>query len=555
MKKIIEKFTLDNAVKHGGKANPKAVLGKVLQEDPKLKTQMRELKKEIDRLVKKINKLSVDEQKSELKKIAPELLEKKEAKKKGLPELRHRKKRVVMRFEPSPSGPLHVGHAYVFGLNSEYCKEYKGKLILRIADTNAGNIYVPSYDMLPEDAEWLTNGRIDEVIVQSDHLELYYEHALELLEMGAAYICTCSGDDFRKYVNKKMPCPCRENPEEKNVKLWHMMFDPKKFKEGDAVMRLKTDIKHKNPAMRDFPLFRINDDEHPKKGKKYRVWPLMNFSVTIDDHDSGVTHILRAKDHADNAKRQEYIYNYFKWDIPETIFVGRINFIGLNVSCSKTKPLIENGTYTGWDDIRLPFIPALKRRGYQPEAFTRYALEIGVSLNDKTVSKEEFFKTLNAFNREIIEEKANRYFFVEEPSKIIIENAPSLTVELHLHPTLRREGRPFKTNGEFYIQDKLEEGKLYRLMDCLNFEYKKGKCVFHSTEYKEVRGKAKMIHWLPVAADLVQIKVLMEDGKLKKGLAEPLAKDLEEGTIVQFERFGFCRLDDKEDMMFWFLHR
>ena len=103
------------------------------------------------------------------------------------------------------------------------------------------------------------------------------------------------------------------------------MLDPNGYKQGEAVARVKTDITHKNPAMRDFPIARINESEHPRQGKKYRVWPLMNLSVFADDVESGMTHTLRGKDHADNAKRQEYMYNYLEKPIPFTLFQGRIN--------------------------------------------------------------------------------------------------------------------------------------------------------------------------------------------------------------------------------------
>src|SRR4030042_256112 len=86
------------------------------------------------------------------------------------------------------------------------------------------------------------------------------------------------------------------------------MLDKYGFREGQAVLRFKSDMKHKNPAMRDFPLARIVLTEHPRQKNKYRVWPLMNLAVTVDDIEMKMTHIIRGKDHLDNAKRQEMIY-------------------------------------------------------------------------------------------------------------------------------------------------------------------------------------------------------------------------------------------------------
>ena len=78
---------------------------------------------------------------------------------------------------------------------------------------------------------------------------------------------------------------------------------------------------HKNPALRDFPILRINDTPHARTENKYRVWPLLNFAVPIDDSDNGITHVLRGKDHYDNTKRQIYILEYLKLDKPEYITI------------------------------------------------------------------------------------------------------------------------------------------------------------------------------------------------------------------------------------------
>jgi glutamyl-tRNA synthetase len=559
----IRKYALQNAVKFNGKANQGAVIGKLLAEDPKLKSKIKEISKDIQAVIKEISKLSIKEQEAELKKTAPELLEeKKKIEKKELAELKNaRKGKVIMRFAPSPSGPMHLGHAFALSLNSEYCRKYQGQLILRIEDTNPENIYEPAYELLPDDGKWITKNNISKVVIQSDRLGYYYDYAEKLVDMGKAYVCTCDSDTFRALIFKKKACSCRGLPKKEQQLRFAKMFA--EYKPGEAVLRLKTDIKDPNPAMRDFPLMRVNEHEHPRTGTKQRVWPLMNLAVFVDDVELGMTHIIRAKDHMDNAKRQEYLYKYFKKPIPETLFLGKINFEGMPMSCSKVKVLIEEGKYTGWDDIRLPFLLALKRRGYQPEAFIKYSLDVGVSQNDKTVSKEEFFKALNHFNKEIIEPKANRYFFVIDPVKIAIEDSLEQQVVLDLHPDYPKKGkRKFITKERFYIAkedfDSIKEGELIRLMDCLNFRKQGDKFLFDSSDYEIFKKKGKkIIHWLPVQDKLVNAELLMPDNTLVKGLAEPLVKKLKKEDICQLERVGFCRLDKKEKdkLVFWFGHR
>ncbi len=557
---IIKKYTLQNAIKFNGKASAGAVIGKILGEKPELKSKIKEIAKKVSEAINEINKLSLEEQKQLLEKQAPGLLKRKKHKEKErtLPELKNTKN-LVMRFEPSPSGPLHIGHAYVLSLNSEYCRKYKGKLILRIGDTNPENIYEPAYELIQKDAEWVTKNNISKVIIQSDRLELYYKYMERLLDLEKAYICTCNPEKYKQLILKQQPCPCRNLKKQEQKQRWKKMF--KEYKQGQAVARIKTDLKNKNPAMRDFPVFRINDSKHPKKGDKHRVWPLMNMAVTVDDIETKVTHVIRAKDHYDNAMRQKYIYNYLKKPFPLPTFVGRINFQGMPVSCSKTRPLIENKTYTGWDDIRLPFLAALKRKGFQPEALIHYAIDVGISLNDKTVTKDEFFKTINAFNKDIIDKKAYRYFFIWNPKEITIENAPQQEIELDLHPDNKKGGRNFTTKNKFYITEddfkSLKENKLYRLMDCLNFTKQENKLIFHSEDYKNYKEKGeKIIHWLP-KEDLIKVEVLMPDNKIVKGLGEKTLNNLKVNDIIQLERFGFCRLDKKEKnkLKFWFAHK
>ncbi len=559
-KKILEslrKFALQNGVKFDT-VNAGAVISKVIGEHHSAKDNMKEVMKELNKIIKEVNSMTKEDRIEHLKEIAPELLEeKKSERKEGLKDLPNVGKNVVVRVAPSPSGPLHIGHAYILGLNHQYKNQYKGKLILRIEDTNPDNIDIDAYKMIPEDANWLTDNGVDEVIIQSDRMEIYMEYALRLIEEGHAYVCTCESEVFKDKINNKSICDCRKQSKSSNMIRWKKMFT--EWDDGDAVVRLKTDIEHPNPAYRDFPLLRINTSEHPRVGLKYRVWPLMNFAVAVDDHEMNVTHAIRGKDHADNAHRQKMIADALKLSTPEAISVGRINFDGFDLSTTETKKQIKEAHYNGWDDIRLPFLRAMKRKGYQAAALRKFAVSMGVSLTDKTVSQEEFLKTLMSFNKEVIDPAANRYFAVLHPSVITIENAPKLEFSQDLHLENKKGGRKFKTNSNFYIDENdlrdIKKGELVRLMGCLNFKKEGKKFVYVSKEYGEFKGVGKkQIHWLPQdQSQLVKIKIKLDDNSDVEAFAEKAVENVKVNDIVQFERFGFCRCDSKNS--FWFTHR
>ncbi len=564
LKETILIHALKNALDFNGKVNPKFVLGMTLRDNPELKKDVPSLMKEIDEVVKDVEGMDSKAVKAKLQKVAPELLvEKKEKKSEGpLKPLQNAVKgKVITRIAPSPSGPLHIGHAYGASLNYEYAKMYEGKLFLRIEDTNPENIYEQAYEMIEDDINWLTENGVSEVMIQSSRLGVYYDHAEKLVGDGHAYVCTCDSDKWREMKNDGEACPCRELGKKENQLRYARMFN--EYAEGEAVLRIKTDIQHKNPAMRDFPAMRIVEHVHPKTGKESRVWPLMVLSVAVDDHLTGVTHVLNGKEHADNAAKEALITEALGWKPPVYQHWGKINFKGFKLKTSTTKIAIQQNEFDGWEDIRLPFLPALRKRGYQPGAFRKFALEIGLSLNDKHVTMEEFWKMVNAFNKEIVEAKANRYFFVEDPFKITVIGAPEKKVELLLHPDFPKRGkREFAVKDTFYISGKdfkkLGEGYLHRLMDCCNFRLQ-GK-TFHYVsdsyeEYKNAPDKGNIIHWLPGKGN-VEVEVLLEDGRIVLGIGEEGLRELEESTIVQLERLYFARLDEKKDKIkFYYLHR
>ena len=394
--KKVRAYALKNAVLHQGKAMQGAVISSLFNEGLK-KIEMKKYGKKISKIINNVNKLDVEEQKKEFETLE-KTLSKREVRE-GLVELPGAKKgKVIMRISPAPSGPMHIGNAIVGALNFIYVKKYGGKFYVRIEDTNPENIYNPAYKLIKDDSKWLFENKA-KILIQSERMKLYYKYIELLIKKSAVYVCTCSTEEFRKFVEEKKNCGCRKSSIKDNLEKWKKMLDKKGYKSGEAVLRFKSNMKDKNPAMRDFPLARINETPHALQKKKYRVWPLMNLCVTVDDIELKITHIIRGKDHRDNAKRQELIYKVLGKKYPWSGFVGRYKFKDFELSKTKIKEGIESGKYKGWDDEQLPTISALRKRGYKPEAFHKLAENIGFSEVDKVISKQDFFELLDRFNK------------------------------------------------------------------------------------------------------------------------------------------------------------
>ena len=500
LEEIIYKHALLNAAKHKGSANPGAVMGSIMSNEPELRSRAKEIGPMSGKIVAKVNALSPEEQASEMEKLGVEVQDKKpKAKEKGLQELPGTHENIVLRFAPNPSGPLHIGHSRAAVPNAEYVKRHNGKLILRIEDT------------------------------------------------------TCDGADFKELKDNCKACPCRDNSVEENLELWDK-FDT--MEAGEAVLRVKTDINHKNPAIRDWVAMRLVDETHPRLGNKYRIYPMMNFSVAVDDHLMGLTHVLRGKDHLANTEKQKYLYDHMGWDVPEYIHYGRLKMEDIALSTSKAMAGIEDGTYSGWDDPRLGTLRAIARRGIDPRTIYNLITEIGVKMADSAIS----WKKIYGLNRNFLEPIANRYFFCEDPVKIDVEGYADgkVDIERPLHADhLDRGNRILPFDGSAYLAKSDIKDGMFRLMDAVNVDIAGDKVTYHSTSFEDAReAKARIIQWVPVDSN-VNVKIVMDDASVKTGLGESALNDLEVGDVVQFERVGFARLDEICDgeLIFYYAHK
>jgi glutamyl-tRNA synthetase len=552
-RKLLRKYALMNAIKHKGIAQNGAVIGMFMNFHPEMKSKAQKIIKIVEEVVTEINSTDVKTQMFELEKIGDKLEDKK-IEKKGLFDLPKSDKKIVLRFAPNPSGPLHIGHARAAIMNHEYVNRYKGKLILRIEDTDPRRVELDAYNMIEEDLNWL-GVQWHEKIIQSDRIQNYYKYAKKLIKLGFAYVCKCKGIEFKKLKDNSEPCPCRNSDIDKNLILWNQMAN---FDEGEAVLRIKTDLNHKNPAIRDWVAMRIVEQEHPRIGSEFRIYPMMNFAVAIDDYLLGITHVLRGKDHLANTEKQKYIYQHFGWEMPFFIHYGRLKMEDIPLSTSKTRKGIEEGMYCGWDDPRLGTIRAIARRGITRKAIYNLINEIGVKIADSTIT----WKKIYGLNRAVLEKTANRYFFVWDPLKIIIENLPEKfkrTVRRSYHPDFPERGyRKIPFDGEVYIVSKdIDKRKILRLMDAVNIYFELEKAIYHSEGISEARNiGAKLVQWVPINNN-IKAKIIMPNALVINGFIEPSIAGLKVGDVVQFERCGFARLDNLYNgtMCFYFAHK
>jgi glutamyl-tRNA synthetase len=126
----------------------------------------------------------------------------------------------------------------------------------------------------------------------------------------------------------------------------------------------------------------------------------MNLAVPVDDLELGMTHIVRGKDHMDNAKRQAMFYRALgKEENSLDFFMGRIKFTDIDLSKRKIKAAIDAGEFEGWEDARLPTLASLRKRGYKPESFWKLAEHRGLSDVDKVMDSKDLFRVLDEFNK------------------------------------------------------------------------------------------------------------------------------------------------------------
>ncbi|TMT86388.1 glutamate--tRNA ligase [Haloterrigena sp. H1] len=550
----VEKHALLNAVKHESDADVGAIMGPLMGDNPEFREHGDEIPGIAGGVVGRVNDLDYEAKRARLEELAPEELAEIEAKEEedehDLPDLPNAEEydEIRMRCAPNPNGPWHVGHARMPAVIGTYRDRYDGWFCVRFDDTDPETKRpdLEAYDDILEDLDYL-GFEPDATYKASDRLETYYDHAHELIELGGAYTCSCSGEAFSELKNSGEACPHREKDTETVLEEFEAMIDGE-YESGEMVLRVKTDIEHKNPALRDWVAFRMIDTPHPREeASEYRCWPMLDFQSGVDDHLIGITHIIRGIDLQDSAKRQQFVYDYFDWEYPEVIHWGHVQLDDYNVkvSTSTISELIEQGELDGWDDPRAPTLKSLRRRGIRGEAIVEAMTGLGTSTTDVDLAMSSIY----ANNRDLIDDETDRRFFVRNGVQLPLGGSPPDEANPPLHPN--HEDRGVR---EIPVSDAvlLEEGDLpdreeriwLKGLGC--FQYTRDTLQYTGDDIDVVReGDVDVVHWVP-AEESVPVRMRTMEGDVS-GHAEPGVGGLESDELVQFERVGFARIDRHED--------
>ena len=276
----------------------------------------------------------------------------------------------MTRFAPSPTGFLHIGGARTALFNWLFARRNGGRFVLRIEDTDRERSTPEATEAIFEGMRWLGLEWDGDAISQFSRVDRHAEVAHELLSRGAAYKCFATKEEidaFREKAKAEGRPPLFLSP-------WRDA-DPSTHPDAPYVVRLRAPrdgetvvedavqgrVAWKNETLDDLILLRSDGT------------PVYMLAVVVDDHDMGVTHVIRGDDHLTNAARQSLIYHAMAWPTPVFAHI----------------PLIH-----GPDGAKLSKrhgalgVEAYRDMGYLPEAMRNYLARLGWSHGD-----DEFFTT------------------------------------------------------------------------------------------------------------------------------------------------------------------
>ena len=287
--------------------------------------------------------------------------------------------KVATRFAPSPTGALHIGGVRTALFNWLYSKNKNGTFHLRIEDTDKERSKDEHKIQIIKSLKWIGIEHDGDEYIQSTKIDDHINIANELLKSGNAYKCYCSSEEIeeqkKRARQKKLPYiynrkwrDLTEADAPKNIKP---VIRFKSKIEGSTVLKdlVQGDVEIENITIEDFIILR-NDGT-----------PTYNLSATVDDHQMGMSHIIRGDDHKINTFKQMQIYLAMKWELPQFAHIPLIHTI-------EGKKLSKRDNASTLDDY--------SKIGIMPDALRNYLLRLGWSFEDKEIfTLDESIKHFN----------------------------------------------------------------------------------------------------------------------------------------------------------------
>jgi len=301
---------------------------------------------------------------------------------------------VVTRFAPSPTGYLHIGGARTALFNWLFARANAGKMLLRIEDTDRERSTEDAIQAIRDGLTWLGLDWDGDVVSQYSRADRHREVVQQLLDTGHAYHCYCSQEELaamRELANAEGRPPrydgrWRDRPASEAPDGVKPVVRFKAPREGETIVadQVQGNVTYANNQLDDLIILRSDGN------------PTYNLSVVVDDHDMGITHIVRGVDHLTNAARQSQIYSAMGWDVPVMAHI----------------PLIH-----GADGAKLSKrhgalgVEAYRDMGYLPQAMRNYLARLGWSHGDDEVFSTE--QMIEWFTLEGIGKSAARFDFAK----------------------------------------------------------------------------------------------------------------------------------------------
>jgi glutamyl-tRNA synthetase len=351
---------------------------------------------------------------------------------------------VVVRFAPSPTGFLHIGGARTALFNWLFARHHSGKFLLRIEDTDRVRSTPEAVAAIIDGLDWLGLAQDGEIVHQFERATRHAEIARQLLAAGRAYYCYCTPAELEAMRE-------RARAERRSVRYdgtWRDR-DPSGAPPGVApAIRLRAQqqgsttindhvqgkVTIANAELDDLIILRADGT------------PTYNLSVVVDDHDMGITHVIRGDDHLNNAFRQKQIYDALGWAVPEFAHVPMIHG-GDGAKLSKRHGALA--------------IDAYRELGYLPEALRNYLLRLGWSHgDDEIISTEEAIEWFDIdavgraparFDFAKLDSLNGHYIRAAEDDRLVALIAPSLATAL---------GQPLTDTGFERLRQAMPELKL-----------------------------------------------------------------------------------------------